>query len=87
MKCIEHMYLILLIFCSQRLNSFIRHAYSVKMADITMIINVVNRNETEAVASNIEIQSGSYTRKAKVNMIDAESLEARNTGTEQPVNI
>lgn len=52
-----------------------------------MIINVVNRHETNAIETTIELQSGTYTGKAAVNLINAEALDARNSGTEQPLKI
>jgi len=52
-----------------------------------VIINVVNRHETEAIDTNIDLQTGTYTGKAKVNLINAESIDAQNTRTAQPIKI
>lgn len=52
-----------------------------------LILNVVNRHETESIETTIELQSGSYTGKASVNEINAEKVEARNSRTEQPVKM
>ena len=54
--------------------------------DNVLVINVVNRSETDAIQTNIELQSGEYTGNAKVNEIYAESLTARNTATEENVS-
>lgn len=53
----------------------------------TLIVNVVNRHETEDMETNIELQSGDYTGKAIINLVNAEKIDARNTRTEQPVAI
>ena len=52
-----------------------------------LVVNVVNRNETDAIQTNIELQSGNYTGNAKVNEINAASTTARNTKTEENVGI
>ena len=52
-----------------------------------VIINVVNRNETKDIETNIDLQTGNYSGKATVNLIDAENVDARNTKEEQPINI
>jgi alpha-N-arabinofuranosidase len=52
-----------------------------------MIINVVNRHEANAIETTIELQSGTYTGKAAVSLINAETLDARNSIAEQPVKI
>lgn len=50
-------------------------------------MNVVNRSETEAIPSDIELQSGTYTGKGQVHLINADSLDATNTATEEKVRI
>jgi alpha-N-arabinofuranosidase len=52
-----------------------------------VIINVVNRHETHAIETDIDLQTGAYTGKATVNLINAENIDAQNTGTEQPIKI
>ncbi len=52
-----------------------------------VIINVVNRHETYAIETNIDLQSGNYTGKATVNLINAESIDVRNTKEEQPISV
>lgn len=52
-----------------------------------IIINVVNRHETEGTETKIDLQAGKYSGKATINMINAENLDARNTINESPVSI
>jgi alpha-L-arabinofuranosidase len=52
-----------------------------------VVINVVNRNETKAIETNIDLQTGTYPGKATINLINAESIDARDTKTEQSINI
>ncbi|NQU85875.1 MAG: alpha-L-arabinofuranosidase [Mariniphaga sp.] len=52
-----------------------------------VIINVVNRHETEGIETNIDLQTGDYTGKATINLINAENIDARNTRMEQPIKI
>jgi len=52
-----------------------------------VIINVVNRHETKAIETNIDLQTGSYTGNATVNLINADNIDAQNTRTEQPIKI
>ena len=56
-------------------------------ADNKVIINVVNRNETDAIETNIDLQSGEYAGKATANVINAESIDTRNTKDAQPVQV
>ena len=53
----------------------------------TVVINVVNRHETDATETNIDLQTGAYTGKATVNLINAKTIDAKNTKTEQPIKI
>jgi len=46
---------------------------------------VVNRSETEAIAANVELQSGAYTGQGQVHLITADSVEATNTAKEEKV--
>jgi alpha-N-arabinofuranosidase len=52
-----------------------------------VIVNVVNRHEKEAIQTYIELQPGDYIGNATMNQINAESIEAKNTKTEQPVKM
>ena len=52
-----------------------------------VIVNVVNRHETDGIETNIDLQTGSYTGKASVSLIYAESIDALNTREEQPIKI
>jgi alpha-N-arabinofuranosidase len=52
-----------------------------------VIVNIVNRHETKSIETNIDLQTGEYAGKAKVNLINAESIEARNTKEEQPIQV
>jgi len=53
----------------------------------TVVVNVVNRSETEAIAANLELQSGTFTGKAQAHLINADSLDATNTATAEKVRI
>ncbi len=52
-----------------------------------VVINVVNRHETEDVETTIELQTGEYSGRAIVNLINTDDLEAINTSTEQPITV
>jgi alpha-N-arabinofuranosidase len=51
-----------------------------------VILNVVNRNETEGIHTSIELQTGSFDGEATVHLIHAE-IDARNTRDEEPINV
>lgn len=51
----------------------------------SLVLNVVNRSETAAIPANIELQAGTYTGRGKVHLINADSIEATNTATEEKV--
>ncbi len=53
----------------------------------TLVVNVVNRSETEAIPANVELQSGTFTGKGQVHLITADSLDATNTAAEEKVRI
>jgi alpha-N-arabinofuranosidase len=53
--------------------------------DGMLVLNVVNRSETAAIPADIELQSGNYTGKGHVHLINADSIEATNTATEEKV--
>jgi alpha-N-arabinofuranosidase len=52
-----------------------------------VIVNVVNRHETDEIETKIDLQAGKYTGKATVNVINADNLDARNTIDESPVSV
>lgn len=56
-------------------------------AEGKLFVNVVNRSETEAIPADLELQSGAYTGKGQVHLINADSIEATNTATEEKVRI
>ena len=56
-------------------------------ADGKVVLNVVNRSETDAIATNIELQSGNYTGQATVHAIHADTIQVTNTATEEQVRI
>ncbi|MFZ5496306.1 MAG: alpha-L-arabinofuranosidase C-terminal domain-containing protein [Verrucomicrobiota bacterium] len=51
----------------------------------TLVVNVVNRSETEAVPASLELQSGAYTGKGRVHLINADSIAATNTAAAEQV--
>jgi len=51
----------------------------------TLVINVVNRSETEAIPANLELQSGAFTGKGQAHLVNAEALDATNTAKEEKV--
>ena len=50
-----------------------------------LVVNVVNRSETQAIPADIELQSGAYTGKGQAHLINAASIAATNTATEEKV--
>jgi alpha-N-arabinofuranosidase len=54
-------------------------------ANGTLVVNVVNRSETDAIAADVDLQSGAYTGKARVHLVTADSLTATNTAKEEQV--
>jgi alpha-N-arabinofuranosidase len=53
----------------------------------TLILNVVNRHETIALPSDVVLQSGDFTGSATVKQINAETLAATNSRTQEAVAI
>ncbi len=53
----------------------------------TLVINVVNRSETDAIQTNIELQAGEYSGNVKVNEIVVDSLNDTNTINEENIGI
>jgi alpha-N-arabinofuranosidase len=52
-----------------------------------LVVNVVNRSGTNAMAADIVLQSGEYTGSATVKEINAESVTSTNTRTNEAVAI
>ncbi len=52
-----------------------------------LIVNVVNRSETNAMSADIMLQSGEFTGSATVKEINAESVTSTNTRTNEAVAI
>ena len=51
-----------------------------------LVLNVVNRHETDDVNTSVDLQTGSFTGKATVHLLNA-AVDARNTREEQPIDI
>jgi alpha-N-arabinofuranosidase len=54
-------------------------------ADGKLVVNVVNRSETEAIAADLDLQSGTYTGKGQVHLINGDSIAATNTAAKEEV--
>ena len=52
-----------------------------------LVVNVVNRHETDAMESVLVLQTGEFTGSAKVHEVNGETIESTNTKTEQGVRI
>jgi alpha-N-arabinofuranosidase len=53
----------------------------------TLVVNVVNRHETNAMTSDIVLQSGEFTGSATVKEVNGDSVTATNTKTQEGVTI
>jgi alpha-N-arabinofuranosidase len=53
----------------------------------TLVVNVVNRHETKALASDVVLQSGEFMGTATVKHINAETVASANTRTREAVAI
>jgi alpha-N-arabinofuranosidase len=53
----------------------------------TLVLNVVNRNETKPLASEVILQSGDFTGGASIKEVNAASVTSTNTATQQAVAI
>jgi alpha-N-arabinofuranosidase len=53
----------------------------------SLIVNVVNRHETNALAADVVLQSGEYTGTATVKQINGEAVTSTNTRTREAVAI
>jgi len=54
-------------------------------ANGTLVVNVVNRSETEAIPADLELQSGAFTGKGQAHLVTADALDATNTAKEEKV--
>jgi alpha-N-arabinofuranosidase len=52
-----------------------------------LVVNVVNRHETNAIPADIVLQTGDFTGVAKTNELNGKSLTTRTTRTEEAVSI
>jgi len=52
-----------------------------------VVVNVVNRHETNAIATDIVLQSGDFTGSAKVHEINGATINSTNTKTKEEVGI
>jgi len=52
-----------------------------------LVVNVVNRHETNSIPADIVLQTGNFTGVAKANELNGKSLTARTTKTEEVVSI
>jgi len=52
-----------------------------------VIINVINKHETNTIATDIVLQSGDYTGSAKAHEVNGESLSSTNTREKEEVKI
>lgn len=53
----------------------------------TLVVNVVNRNETNALTADVVLQSGEFAGSATIKEINGSSVTAMNTKTHQGVTI
>jgi alpha-N-arabinofuranosidase len=53
----------------------------------TLVVNVVNRSETNAITADVALQGGEFTGSATVKEVNGESVMAANTKTEEAVAI
>jgi alpha-N-arabinofuranosidase len=52
-----------------------------------VVVNVINKHETKAIAADIVLQSGDYTGIAKAHEINGETINSTNTSTKEEVRI
>jgi alpha-L-arabinofuranosidase len=50
-----------------------------------IVVNIINRHETKAIATDILLQAGTYTGSAKANEINGETINSTNTSTKEDV--
>jgi alpha-N-arabinofuranosidase len=56
-------------------------------ADKVLVVNVINRHETNAIQTNIILQTGTFTGTVKISELNGKNLTARSTKTEPAVTI
>ena len=52
-----------------------------------LVINVINRHETNAIPANIVLQTGAFTGSAKVHEVNGRAITSSNTKTQEGVSI
>ena len=52
-----------------------------------VVLNVINKNETKAIVTDIVLQAGEYTGNAKAHEINGESVNSTNTAEKEDVKI
>jgi len=52
-----------------------------------VVLNVINKNETKAIVTDIVLQAGEYTGNAKAHEINGESVNSTNTAEREDVKI
>jgi alpha-L-arabinofuranosidase len=50
-----------------------------------VVVNVINKNETKAIATDVVLQSGEYTGSFKANEVNGETISSTNTKTKEDV--
>jgi alpha-N-arabinofuranosidase len=53
----------------------------------SVVVNVINKNETKVIPADIVLQSGEYTGNAKAHEINGATLSSTNTKTQEDVKI
>jgi len=53
----------------------------------SVVVNVINKNETKVIPADIVFQSGEYTGNAKAHEINGATLSSTNTKTQEDVKI
>jgi alpha-N-arabinofuranosidase len=53
----------------------------------TLVVNVVNRHETNALTSDVVLQSGEFTGHATIKEVNGSAVTATNTKTQQDVTV
>jgi len=56
-------------------------------ADRVLVLNVVNRHETDPVETEVLLQTGTFTGHARIREVNGASLEATNTKDREEVSI
>jgi len=53
----------------------------------TLVVNVVNRHETNALTADVVLQSGEFAGVAAIKEVDGSTVTATNTKTQQGVTV